>query len=149
MVTFQEELFRNIKDELLPLQQEHWIERSEIAEKAELKINTFMFEAIEDAESLHIVTARYGKKLIGYFVSVVSPHPYSTDLIMAENNAIFLSKEYRKGLTGYKLMKKGIEFLRKKADMVSISLPAEKKFISIATKLGFKLTNYMFMDINK
>ena len=149
MITFQEELFCNIKDELLPLQQEHWVERSEIAGDFELKINTFMFKAIENAKSLHIVTVRDEKKLIGYFVSVISPHPYCTGLIMAENNAIFLSKEHRKGFTGYKLMKKGIEFLRKKADMISISLPAEKKFISIATKLGFKLTNYMFMDINK
>lgn len=147
MITFQEEFFSDIKDELLPLQKEHWCERSEISETTELKINTLMFEAIENAESLHIVTARHDKKLIGYFVSVVSPHPYCTGLVMAENNAIFLNKEYRKGLTGYKLMKKGIEFLRKKADMISISLPAEKKFISIAKRLGLKLTNYMFLDI--
>ena len=147
MITFQEELFCRIEEELLPLQEEHWLERSEIANDTKLSINTSMFKDIELLGSLHIVTARDEKKLIGYFVSVISPHPYCTDKIMAENNAIFLRKEYRKGFTGYKLMKVGIKFLKKRADMISISLPAEEKFISIATKLGLKLTNYIFMDI--
>lgn len=147
MITFQEELLRNIKDELLPLQQEHWAERSEVSDKAELNVNMLLFQAIDSTGKLHIVTARDDKKLVGYFVSIISQHPYCTNLIMAENNAIFLSKKYRKGLTGYKLMKIGIEFLKKRADNISISLPSEKKFISIANKLGLKLTNYIFMDI--
>lgn len=148
MITFQEEYFSKIKDELIPLQKEHWAERSEIAEIAELKTNTHMFQILEAADSLHIVTARDGLNLVGYFVSVISPHPYSTDLIMAENNAIFLSKKYRKGFTGYKLIRAGIKLLKKRANTISISLPAEKKFISIAKRLGLELKNYMFININ-
>ena len=149
MITFQEENLDDVRGKLDTLHQEHWVERSEVTDSVGLETNMKLFEILEAAGSLHIVTAKDGEKRIGYFVSVISPHPYCTKIIMGETNAIFLTKEYRKGFTGYKLIKKGIEFLRKRADMISISLPPEEKFISIATKLGLKLTNYIFMDINK
>jgi len=51
------------------------------------------------------VTARDGDKLVGYFLWFLVSHPHYKHVVVAEEDLHFLPLEYRRGLTGYNLMK--------------------------------------------
>lgn len=143
MITFQEEEWPDIVEEMKPLLQTHWRELGPFNKKQiPLKPNWEWYQIIYDNKQLHIVTARNNQKLIGYYVSIITSHIHYMDTLIAENDCLYLQKEYRKGLTGYKLIKFAVEQLKIKVQIIILSMKAEQSFLPLAGRLGFKLTDY-------
>lgn len=143
MITFQEETYSGIIDEIKPLLKLQWEEIGVFdRERIPLKPNWEWYQIIQDKKSLHIITVRDSQKLIGYYVSIITPHIHYKNTLVAENDIVYLDKKYRKGLTGYKLIKFAVEQLKSKVQVVILSMKAKQSFMPLADRLGFKLTDY-------
>ncbi len=63
------------------------------------------YQRLDDMGRLIIVTARDGKKLVGYATSAIQQHPHFTQTKIGFGDTTYLLPEYRKGLTGMKLFR--------------------------------------------
>ena len=145
MITYQEETYEDVKKEIIPLLVEHWKEIGTLdKDTAKLKPNWTWYKTLSDKGFLYVATVRKDTKLIGYCVCIIAPHIHYTDIMVAENDILFLKKEYRKGLVGYKLLKYTVSKLKKKVQLITIGTKVKYNFGSVLTKLGFELTEYKF-----
>ncbi len=55
--------------------------------------------------SLHIVGARDAGRLVGFLAFIVYDHPNAVGVRVGQELALFLKPEYRRGLTGVKMIK--------------------------------------------
>ena len=143
MITYQEEKYFDIKEEIKPLLKLQW-EEIGIFDKEQVSLNPNWdwYQILADKKNLHIITVRDEQKLIGYYISIITPHIHYKNTLIAENDILYLYKDYRKGLTGYKLIKFAIEQLKVKVQVIILSMKAKQSFFPLANRLGFKLTDY-------
>ena len=143
MITFQEETYSDVIEEIKPLLKLQWEEVCIFdKERISLKPNWKGYQLLADTKILHIITARDNQKLIGYYVSIITPHIHYMDVLVAENDIVYLDKKYRKGLTGYKLIKFAVEQLKLKVQIIILGMKAKQSFMPLAQRLGFKLADY-------
>lgn len=145
MVTYQEESFIDIVEELTPLIYEHW---EEIAlHKDKIKLNPDFNKYIEADELglIHILTAREEEELIGYFISFVQPHLHYMDTLFAVNDVLFVTKKHRKGRVGYILFKKAEESLKEiGVDVIMIHAKVHADFKPLMDSLGYDRVEYNY-----
>lgn len=145
MITYQVEEWPDIREGIKPLTVKHWEEIGVFnKEKIPLNPNWELYDILYEQDVLHIVTAEDNKKLVGYYVSIITPYLHYKDTLVAENDVVYLCKEYRKGLTGYKLIKFAVEQLKQRVQVIILNMKAEHPFFSLSKRLGFKLTEYKF-----
>jgi GNAT superfamily N-acetyltransferase len=88
--------------ELTPL---HWAEAALDRDKIALSIKPENYQACDDQGILHIVTARDGAKMVGYFIANVVIHPHYKEAgPMAFTDMYFMHPDYRNGGNGAKLL---------------------------------------------
>lgn len=86
---------------------------------------------------LHIIAVRDDKKLVGYFIGLLYPHIHHQEM-MGFTDMIFLRKEYRKGWTGYQLLKLASEMFRGLgAKKMYIGVKVDPKIRKVLKRLGF------------
>lgn len=142
---FREENMLSIKQELLPLFEKHYDEVGAFGGiKTGLNIQWAAYAVLEEKGMLHFVTARSGKKLVGYYVSIIAPHLHFKNILVAENDTLFLRKKYRTGLEGCRLIKYASELVRKKCDVIILNLPVGDAYVKVAKYAGFKLIGHKF-----
>lgn len=124
-ITYQQEFLDTVEKDIKPLLQDHWEEVA--VNKSAIKMNPDWdaYHNLEDNGALKIFTARSDGELIGYFVVLLRNHIHYKDHIFAANDVLFLKQEYRKGLTGAKLMKFAEKCL--KEDGVSVLVVNTKR----------------------
>ena len=102
-VVFAVEKLMDVYDEAKPLLLLHW---QEIARnKGLLTLNPDLHAYAACADKLLLITARCGGRLIGYFLWVLASHPHYKHVLTAEEDLHFLLPEYRRGMTGYNLLR--------------------------------------------
>jgi hypothetical protein len=137
-ITYQQEFLNTVEKDIKPLLQDHW---EEIAlNKSAIKLNPDWeaYHNLEDSGILKTFTARFDGELIGYFVVLIRNHIHYKDHVFAANDVLFLKQEYRKGLTGAKLMKFAEKCL--KDDGVSVlvvNTKRHKPFDGLLEWLGY------------
>lgn len=144
-ITFQQEFLITCRKEAEVLIKEHWQEIAVNKEKIKLNPDWETYEDLEKVSRIKIFTARDTGKLVGYFVVFVAKNIHYKDHIFASNDVIFVTKEYRKGFTGAKL----IEFAKKclKEDGVSvlnINTKVHQPFDMLLERLRFKLIERVY-----
>jgi GNAT superfamily N-acetyltransferase len=88
--------------ELTPI---HWAEAALDKDVIKLSILPENYAACDGKGILHIVTARYGPRMIGYFVANVVIHPHYREAgLMAFTDMYFVHPDFRRGGTGVKLI---------------------------------------------
>ena len=142
MITFQEETLNQIHDkefeDILRLHSEELTEFS-----FPLNPDWKVYQQLEDVNALHIVTAREGERLIGYYVSFITTHHHYKDALVAENDLHYILPEYRKGWLGYKFLKKVIQFLkRRNVNIISHNMKVSHSYLPLTERLGFRLMEY-------
>lgn len=103
-VSFRIEPFFSIMNELPPL----FIEHHKMVKQPfykDLKIDWPRYLALEQANILHILTARCDEKLVGYLFFNTIPHILYADIPHCFVDIFFLLPEYRKGLVGLRMFK--------------------------------------------
>jgi len=104
-VEFQIEHWLDILDELKPLILEHW---SELKEDVDIPLNFDWdrYAQLDQLGKLHVVTARINGWLIGYDTGVLlDDHLHHKGTLVCCTDITWMRPEYRKGMTGYKMMK--------------------------------------------
>jgi hypothetical protein len=129
-------------EELFPL---HWKEIAVFQDEIALKCDRERYAALEKAGALLVITARADKKLIGYFVSFVLPHPhYQGSGLWAMTDMYFVLPEYRTG-TGLKLFVAFEEIVRAKGVVQAVtSCKLHQDHTPLLEKLGWTWTDKTF-----
>lgn len=105
MVTFQQESLYEIIDEVDELLQLHYTELTHHKHVVKLKPMWHRYGALEEMGLFVVYTARDDARLIGYSAFFVNQHLHYEDLTIGINDVLFLHPEWRKGLTGIRLLK--------------------------------------------
>lgn len=137
-ITYQQEFLVNIQKELELLLTDHWEDVAVNKDVIKLNPDWDAYHNLEDSGALKIFTVRVDEKLVGYFVVILRNHIHYKDHLYAFNDALFLKHEYRKGLTGAKLMKFAEKCL--KDDQVSVlvvNTKRHKPFDGLLEWLGY------------
>jgi GNAT superfamily N-acetyltransferase len=105
MITFELSPYSVLKEEIKPLLNLHWEEIALDKNTIELDPNWDEYDAMAARGELHLLTARSGNELIGYYVGIVKPHLHYKNSLTAYNDIIYIKPEHRLGMTGVKLFK--------------------------------------------
>jgi GNAT superfamily N-acetyltransferase len=77
----------------------------EVTTPFEKQINWAYYRELERSGTLSIITVREEGGLVGFLAFNVFPHPHTKDTMVAQEAAMFLRPECRKGLTGARLIR--------------------------------------------
>lgn len=113
-VTYQVETVKTIQDEGLALLDRHYDEIAQFKEVQKLDPDWDFYYRVEAQDKLWVLTARSGGCLIGYTVMMLSSDPHYRKLMRATEDIHFLLPEYRKGLTGYRMLAKTKQAMKEK-----------------------------------
>ncbi len=102
---FSIEKVADFKHEIQPLLEMHWEQIALNKDKIKLNPDWDNYITLNENGLLVAYIARDEGKLIGYFIVVVSPSMHYKDHKFAVCDIIFVNPKYRKGMTGYKLIK--------------------------------------------
>ena len=144
MITYQEEKLKDALPEMATLFQEYWDEIMSFKKNIVHDFSSEVYLTLEEQGKLHLTTARYGKKLVGYYMSIITPHTHYLDTIISECDLVFLKKEYRKGFAGYRLIKYTVDKLKQKVDLIHLSITSKRNFSPLIERLGFKFIEYRY-----
>jgi hypothetical protein len=105
MIKYQQEFVSQVEEEIKPLIAAHWEEVEDYQQQIKLDPCWESYYALELQGNLKVFTVRSSGTLVGYFVSVVSPNIHHKSHLFALCDIVYLHKDYRRGLTGVKLIK--------------------------------------------
>jgi GNAT superfamily N-acetyltransferase len=145
MITYQEETFEQVIEEIKPLLEDHWEEIALHKDSIKLNPDYGLYEELFKTGKMRIVTARDDSKLVGYCIMLLYHHIHYKDQFMAMDDIFFIAKEYRKGLTGVKLFIKTEEIMKQYGvTKLSMNVKVHQDVGAIFERLGYKETERMF-----
>lgn len=105
MISFGAEKLSTLWEEVFPLLVEHYKEVSKYQD-IRLDPDISAYTALEEAGALAVYTARkQDGTLLGYAAYIIRVNMHYQSSLQAMQDVIFLTKEARKGMAGYKLIK--------------------------------------------
>lgn len=146
MLSFKREkwgpFFRDAQS-IMPL---HWKEMALDQATIPLAVDGQRFQVIDDQDLLHIITARDGERLVGYFVAIVMPHLHYKDSgLMAFTDMYFILQEYRGGGAGVKLFFAVEQTLRERGvKKAYLSCKVHQDHSVLFEAMGWRLTDKSF-----
>lgn len=144
MTEIQEELFSDIMTELPELFLQHWIEVGSDREKVPLSPDWNRYLNMQKTGMLHIVTARDGGKLIGYYFGLAYPHLHYSTSLMGFCDGVFIIPEKR-GILGVRIVKAGQEmFAALGVKRVYVNTSNNKALEAILESLGYSSCDQVY-----
>lgn len=141
MIKFSQEKLSDLlgSDNLYDLLFDHWEEVAVHKEGIPFDPDIEKYKEMERIGVLHVITARDGKKLVGYSIYIVSPHIHYMSSVFAVNDVVYLSPEYRRGFTGIKLLKFAEESLKKEdVDVIHMHVKNRVNFGGVLSRMGYQ-----------
>lgn len=150
MVLFTVETYAGAKQEAtaLHLLDEHEAELNGMPEKRRMRLDDETYLAAERAGMLHLIVARdeHGA-MVGYFCSFIGREKHYADVVGAFEDGYFLSKPYRRGLTGYRLIAEWKRLMVARGDVQELhgmtKVAPEHDASPLFERLGFHKTDYL------
>lgn len=105
VIEFKVEPYEVLKEEILPLLPLHWQEIALDHNSIQLDPDWDEYDRMGYSGQLHLITARNGDELVGYFVGIVKPHLHYRKSITCFSDVLYIKPEHRKGRTGIRLFK--------------------------------------------
>jgi len=138
MITYQEELFGEMVEEMKPHLDQHYAETETYQDKVPLNPDYDAYQIMEDLGVLNVFTARDDGELIGYGITFMNMSPHSKEHLFATNDIIYVQKEYRHTEVAPELIS-GIENIMQQNDVsiLTFHMKAHKPFESLLDSLGF------------
>jgi L-amino acid N-acyltransferase YncA len=138
MITYQLESWADYRRDVQDLWQEHYDELAMNKRKAMKPHEAFYMEA-EKAGIMQLLTVRADGKLVGYCIMFIKPHPHYADVLVGFEDTYYLRKEYRKGMTGVRIITKSEKYCKDRGcrEIVFMEI-ASKETASIFQHLKYK-----------
>ena len=112
MITYQQEFLATIEKDIRPLLEEDYEEIEYNKSIRGLEPDWEAYGQLEYNRMLKIFSCRDSGKLVGYMTVFIGPNLHDKGNFVAAQDILFLTKEYRKGRTGLKLIKFAEDCLR-------------------------------------
>ena len=96
--------------ELPELFYDHWHELEDT--RLPLKVDWLRYLQAEAAGKLFVLTARDGKKLVGYFFGYMDTTAQNREILKMASDVMYLKPEYRKGTEGWRFLDAIKQFAR-------------------------------------
>jgi len=147
-LTFQEESLSVVKPELEELLPGHWQEMARDQEHIPLNVAWAKYHALEALGAIHFVTARDGAQLVGYHLTLVTPHLHSQDVLHGLVDYLYLLPEYRQGRNGINLLRAaedGLVALGVKKIVTGVKLHHDHG--SILKRLGYEPSDMIYTKV--
>lgn len=142
---FSRETYLDVKDDLQELIVAHWEDVALNKEHIKLNPDWDAYSKLEKSQALRIYTARDGGLLVGYFVVILNRSLHYKDHIFGTNDVVFIHKDYRKGLSGAKLIKYAEKDLKKAGvSLLLVNTKVHKPFGKLLEFLGFAETETIY-----
>jgi GNAT superfamily N-acetyltransferase len=104
------EVRRSSVDEMLGNSQalftQHWDEIARNKDVMVLKPDESAYRRMEEAGSLLILAAFKAGQIVGYSVNFIIRHPHYADLLVCQNDLLFIDQAHREGGAGIRLMRR-------------------------------------------
>jgi len=148
MVKYELDSFIRIRREIEPLLKQHWDEIALNKDTIKLNPHWKKYAMLDQNNMLRVYTARKDEELIGYFVVILESSLHYMDHTFAHNDVIFLTKKYRKGLTGVKLIKYAEECLAEEGvKQLFVNTKLHQPFDVILERLEFKEVEKVYSKV--
>lgn len=123
----------------------HWKEIALFQDKIAMGVDKERYANLEKLDMLMLVTARAEKKLVGYYIAFLMPHPhYFGAGLWAVTDMYFVLPEYRHG-TGLKLFVAFEKFAKAKGAIQAVtSCKLHQDRTEFLEKLGWLKTDFTF-----
>lgn len=143
-ITYQIENPYDIKDELLPLNKEHYKDDFRKEETA-LDIDWDYYNEAFIAGEMTCFTARDEDKLVGYMTTNICSHQHNKDFVVGSMDTLFVDEEYRNKGIASELFSNTEEFLKDcGVDYLQATFRTEKTAESVTGKFGYKKVEYTY-----
>jgi len=124
---------------------EHWAELATNPALMVLKPDAAKYAFMEHAGVLVSLCAYDGDQMIGYSVNTLSAHLHYADLTVLHNDVLFVSKEYRSGRTGIRLIQATEAAAKEKgAHMMVWHAKPQTALEAILPRVGYRVQDVMF-----
>ena len=131
--------FKEYKDRLYPLFEQHWKEVAVYDETIKLALDVDMYEILEDAGKFITIVAEENSIPVGYIIFILARHPHYVNNIVAQNDAVFLLPEYRAGKNAINLFKFAEETLKNfNVDIIATHVKPKVDFSRLLKFLGYE-----------
>lgn len=124
----------------------HFNEVESKKDKIPYNVDKAMAKALFEADLLHIVTARDEGKLVGYFLSLVSPDLLTSEL-SAKEIGIFLHPDYRGSTLFIRMVKHTEKTLASLGIRQMLIMFKEGHNDQLPEKIGFEKTETVYQKI--
>jgi L-amino acid N-acyltransferase YncA len=111
-LTYQQEDWATYHADTSEIWQAHYDEIAGDKARMAMKPDVKMYQTLESANMLQIVTVRDEGRLVGYMLFTVHPHGHYADTLCGFEDSYYLLKSHRKGWTGIKLIRESIAMLK-------------------------------------
>lgn len=116
----------------------HYKEVAMYQDKIPLNPDYGKYYALEEVGILHIITVRDKEKLIGYFLSVITPNLHYSKNLFAVNDILYLDEDYRHLGVGQKMFNFAeAELSKKGVSVISIHMKTSLPFDSLCKGMGY------------
>jgi len=105
MFTYQKQCLCDVIAEVEPLLELHYQELTLNRDVVKLNPDWHRYAELEHAGAFHVFTARDDGRLIGYSAFFLGPHLHYKDLVVANNDVLYLHPDARSGMVGIRLIK--------------------------------------------
>lgn len=85
---------------------QHWDEIARNKDVMVLKPDEAAYRRMEEAGSLLILAAHKAGRIVGYSVNFIIRHPHYADLMVCQNDLLFIDQAHREGGAGIRLMRR-------------------------------------------
>lgn len=145
---FQQEKWLDCVDEMRELWPEHWAELAIDRDKIKLGCDEEKYANGDAQGFLHLITARAGGKIVGYYYGMLMNHLHYKDAgLMCYSDVYFLKPEYR-GLAGLRFMLAIIESLKERGVVkFYISTKVHQDHGELFERLGMKCSDRVFTKL--
>lgn len=145
MISYQQERFDEVIDEIIPLLVSHWHEVGLNKDKMDLNPDYSKYKVFEDLGVIRIYTARDDEKLIGYLVMQVEVLLHYKDHTAARNDVIYIDPKYRNAGLATELIAFAEDKLKSQGvSVIYINTKAHKPFDSLLEASGFTLNDRLY-----
>ena len=139
MLKYQQEFLSQVQTECQSLIELHWEEIALNKDSIKLNPDWDAYYSLEDQGKLKIFTARDGNTLVGYFVVILGNNIHYKDHLFANNDIIYLHKDFRKGFAGVRLIKFAEACLKEDGvSVLTINTKIHQPFDKVLERLKFK-----------
>lgn len=105
LMTVLVEPWADCRDEIMVYWPQHWAEVALDRDRVPLDPDVAAYDEHADLGRLHVVTVRQRGELVGYHISLVTPHLHYKSSLCAFVDIYWLRPDCRQGLTGLNLFK--------------------------------------------